>query len=249
MTNFKFSIITVVKNDENNIAKTINSVLDQRQFVKLEYILIDGNSSDKTLDIIKSYSTQIDRVVSENDLGIYHAMNKAISLSTGDIIGICNSGDIIFPKGLFYVNKKFGKNYDFVFGTVIRKYLGENILKYGFNKKRIFYNFDFATAHSTGFYVKNTVMKLIGNYNTKFKCSSDYDYYFRLIDSNNFIGSSTGKDEIVGEVASGGYSSKLSFYQHLMEETKIRLHNKQNVLIVILIFTNAIFKNFLKKFK
>ncbi len=53
MTNFKFSIITVVKNDENNIAKTINSVLDQRQFVKLEYILIDGNSSDKTLDIIK----------------------------------------------------------------------------------------------------------------------------------------------------------------------------------------------------
>ena len=115
-------------------------------------------------------------------------------------------------------------------------------------KKRIYFNFDFATAHSCGFYVKKEVIDYLGEYNLKYKCSSDYDFYFRLIDSGKFSGSFTKKEDVVGEVASGGFSSKISFYNHLIEETKIRIDNNQNKILVFIIFLNAIFKRFLKKF-
>jgi len=250
MHQFKFSIITVVKNDQYNIEKTIKSILDQRQYSEVEYIVIDGNSSDKSLSIINRYKNEIDKIISENDTGIYDAMNKGMLHTTGSIIAFCNSGDFLYPKGLFYVEKEFiSKKCDFVFGTVKRNYLGSQIVKKGFNKKRIHYNFDFATAHSTGFYAKKELINFIGNYNTKFKCSSDYDFYMRMINANKFLGSSTTGNKIIGEVASGGYSSTLSFFDHLLEETKIRIKNKQNIFYIALIFINAIFKNYLNKIK
>ena len=111
------------------------------------------------------------------------------------------------------------------------------------------YRHIFATAHSTGFYAKKELINFIGNYNTKFKCSSDYDFYMRMINANKFLGSSTTGNKIIGEVASGGYSSTLSFFDHLLEETKIRIKNKQNIFYIALIFINAIFKNYLNKIK
>ena len=71
--------------------------------------------------------------------------------------------------------------------------------------------------------------------------------YYRLIITNNIKGGSTNKENIIGEVTKGGFSSKLSFLGHLIEETKIRIHNKQNLIIVVLIFINAILKFFKKK--
>ena len=132
MSQFKFSIITVVKNDEKNIEKTIKSILNQKLNVEVEYIIVDGNSSDRTLEIINLYKNHINKIISENDEGIYYAMNKAISCSSGNIIGVCNSRDIIYPRGLFHIEKEFRtNNCDFVFGTVIRNYLGNKILKHG----------------------------------------------------------------------------------------------------------------------
>ncbi len=248
MSQFKFSIITVVKNDEKNLEKTIKSILSQKNFDEIEYIIIDGKSNDNTFKIIDKYQKKIDKVISEADNGIYDAMNKGIKLSSGKIIGICNSGDTLYPDGIEHLKKKFNEDYDFVFGTVIRNYLGSKILKHGFNLNRIFYNFDFATSHSTGFYIKRKVIEKIGYYDAQFRCSADYDFYLRMIKSGLFKGSYTKKNEIVGEVQSGGYSSKLSFFEHLKEETKIRFKNKQNKLLIILIFINAIIKNFIKKF-
>ncbi len=249
MSQFKFSIITVVKNDQENILKTLKSVLIQKKQVDLEYIIIDGKSSDNTLEIINKFQNEIDKIVSENDNGIYDAMNKGINLSSGNIIAFCNSGDVLKKNGLLYVKNVFNRDKcDFVFGTTLRNYIGEKILKQGFNKKRIYFNFDFATTHSCGFYVKKEIIDIIGKYNVKYKCSSDYDYYFRLINSNKFFGSYTDKDEIVGEVASGGFSSKLSFFEHLIEETKIRIDNKQNKIFISIIFINALIKKFFKKF-
>ena len=92
MSQLKFSIITVVKNDQENIIKTLKSVLKQKKLVNLEYIVIDGKSSDKTLNIINQYAKEIDKIISENDNGIYYAMNKGIDLATGDIIAFCNLG-------------------------------------------------------------------------------------------------------------------------------------------------------------
>ena len=200
--------------------------------------------------VINNYQKNINKIISENDDGIYDAMNKGIINSTGDIIAFCNSGDIFYDNSLSKVVNIFNnKNFDYVFGSVLRNYMGgKQILKYNLNPKRIFYNFDFATAHSTGFFLKKNVYKEIGYYNTKFKCSADYDLYFRLI-KKKYKGTVTGKNDIIGNVASGGYSSKVSFFNHVIEEAKIRLHNKQNLLIILLIFINSIIKNPLKFFK
>ena len=100
MSQYNFSIITVVKNDQQNISKTIKSVLSQKKDVDLEYIIIDGDSSDSTKKFIKSFKDEIDIVVSEPDNGIYDAMNKGLELSSGNIIGFCNSGDLILKNGL-----------------------------------------------------------------------------------------------------------------------------------------------------
>ncbi len=249
MSHYNFSIITVVKNDQKNISKTIKSVLSQKNDVKLEYIIVDGKSTDSTMEIINHYKNEIDIIKSEEDFGIYDAMNKGLDLAKGEIVGFCNAGDLILPKGLLYVRNEFiQNNCDYVFGTVRRKYLKDTILKHGLNEKRIYYNFDFATAHSTGFYVKKKIINTIGKYNLSFKCSSDYDYYFRLIKSKKFLGSYTKINEIVGEVDKGGFSSKLTFTDHLIEETKIRIHNKQNIIFIFIIAINAIFKNLYKKF-
>ena len=93
-SNLKVSIITVCLNSESYIEKTIQSVLAQ-SYSPIEYILIDGNSSDNTLNIINKYQAEIDIIISENDDGIYDAMNKGVTRSTGDILYFLNSGDIL----------------------------------------------------------------------------------------------------------------------------------------------------------
>ena len=90
MSQFKFSIITVVKNDDKNLEKTIKSILSQKNFDEIEYIIIDGKSNDNTLQIINKYKKEINKIISEEDNGIYDAMNKGIKLSSGEIIGFCN---------------------------------------------------------------------------------------------------------------------------------------------------------------
>ena len=90
--NIKISIITVCYNSVNTIRSSIQSVLIQA-YSDVEYIIIDGASTDGTLDIIKSFSDKIDFFISEPDNGIYDAMNKGILHATGDVIGILNSDD------------------------------------------------------------------------------------------------------------------------------------------------------------
>ena len=88
----KISIITVSYNSVKTIEQTINSVINQ-SYLDIEYIIIDGGSTDGTVDIIKKYKEKIAYWVSEPDAGIYDAMNKGIALSHGDILGIINSDD------------------------------------------------------------------------------------------------------------------------------------------------------------
>src|SRR5690606_32384988 len=110
------SVITVVYNDEKNIERTIKSVLNQT-YPHIEYIIIDGASKDKTLDIIKHYDKQISKIISEPDKGIYDAMNKAMKLATGDYLLFMNSGDEIFDNNTV--------NYLFSLSTDADIYYGE----------------------------------------------------------------------------------------------------------------------------
>ena len=242
-----FSIITVVKNAENDILKTIKSIKNQ-SFKKYEYIIIDGNSQDNTIKNIYKNKKNINILISEKDRGIYFAMNKGLKFVNGEVILFVNAGDILVKDALIKIYKKFQNkpDIDFVFGTVRRHYVDSTILKYGFNTTRLKYNFDFATAHSTGFFIRRKSMKKLGKYKTIFKHSADYDLYYRALIKNKFKGDHTAKKDLIGIFSSGGYSSKVSFFDHLIEETKIRFHNGQNLLFIFLIFINAIFKNLFK---
>jgi hypothetical protein len=178
-------------------------------------------------------------------------MNKGIKLATGDIIGFCNSGDILKKKTIEEVANHFeaNKNIDFLFGGVWRFYNGSKRKKNFFSPFRIYYNFDFFTSHSTGFYIKKNAQDKLGLYNTKFKCSADYDLFYRMIVQMKMKGDLLKSKKIIGVVKSGGFSSKFSYLQHLIEETLIRIHNKQSLVIVIIIFFNAFLKNLLKIIK
>ena len=242
-----FSIITVVKNDEINIGKTIKSVVCQ-SLKDFEYIIIDGKSSDNTLKKITIFKKKINFLISEKDKGIYFAMNKGARISNGEVILFVNSGDILTKNALKIIKKKFMENMNigFIFGTVKRHYTTGPIYKYGINEKRLLYNFDFATSHSTGFFIKKNIFKKMGYFNTNFKISADYDLYFRLIIKNKIKGISTKKNQLIGVMKSGGYSSKISFINHLKEEMKIRYHNGQNLFFLSIIFFNSIIKSLFK---
>ena len=185
--------------------------------------------------------------MSEKDDGIYFAMNKALKLATGKVILFVNSGDIISENALKIVHKNFKqKNLDFLFGTVIRNYTKSKILKYNYNLSKIKYNFDFATSHSTGFFLKRKYYKKINYFDTKFKCSADYDLYYKILNNNKLKGGYTLKNQLIGIVASGGFSSKFGYLNIILEECRIRISNKQNFLMVILIFFNNLIKRALK---
>ena len=113
------TIITVVLNDEKNIEKTINSVVDQ-DYKNIQYIVIYGNSNDNSVSIINNYSKRIDTFISEPDKGIYDAFNKGLSYAKGDLIGFVNSGDLLTAKSLSYLNYYYNKyrKADFFFGSV-----------------------------------------------------------------------------------------------------------------------------------
>lgn len=100
------SILTVVYNGEDILEQTIKSVISQ-SYDNIEYIIIDGGSTDKTLDVVKKYEDKIDYWISEKDSGLYYAMNKGSKLCSGDFINFLNAGDIILSTEniLAYVNK------------------------------------------------------------------------------------------------------------------------------------------------
>tara|TARA_B100000963_G_scaffold254866_1_gene223483 strand:- start:2069 stop:2791 length:723 start_codon:yes stop_codon:yes gene_type:complete len=238
----KFSLITTVYNGEKSIEKTIESVICQTH-KDFEYIVIDAYSKDKTLEIVNKYKDKITKIISEPDKSIYEGMNKGIKNSNGEIIGIINSGDTYSNNALEIINSYFEKNkeIDFMFGTVFKKKI---LYKYEPNK--IWWSFNFYPAHSGGFFIKKKTQDEIGYYDTRYKCSADYDFFYKLIVTNKKKGMITKKDELISNFDKSGYSSKLSLFEHMIEETNIRINNKQNKIIVLTIFILKFFKHFFK---
>ena len=236
------SIITVCYNSEKTISRTIESIKNQT-YKNIEYIIIDGKSDDKTLEIIDNYKNSISKTISEKDNGIYDAFNKGLNICNGELIGFVNSDDILTPNALEILVKYYNKytDRDFFFGSV-KKHWG---ILYGYKPWKIYFTWGFYSSHSTGFFIKKKAAKIVGHYNTKYKYSSDYDYFYRMIVKHKLKGIGTKKDELFGIFSRGGYSSKVTFLDHMFECTKIRLDNGQNKLIVLL---TIIFK-FLKNLK
>jgi len=237
----EFSIITVVLNAKEDLIETIKSLKEQSH-KDFEYIIIDGGSTDGTIEVINKNLDIIDKWISEKDSGIYDAMNKGIDLCEGNYIGMLNAGDKYMPNALSIINGYLNShNIDFIFGSVMKK-----VLRYGLRKYRIYWNFDFASSHSSGFFIKNEAQKKLGKYNLKYKISSDYDLFYRMIIKEKMSGISTKKNEIIGFFKSGSYSSTFSYLDHLKEETLIRVDNKQNLFFVFLVFFIHFSKNMKK---
>ena len=226
------SVITVVLNNKKFLEQSISSVLNQ-SYKNYELIIIDGKSTDGTLDILKKNNSKIDYWLSERDKGLYHAMNKGIKLSRGSLISILNSDDIFYKHTLKTAVNYFNryKYIDFLFGSVA-KYK----LLHGYKPWKIYWSFGFYSTHSIGFFIRKKAQKKVGSYNTKYKYSADYDFFYRMIVKYKLKGMATKKNEIFGKFRRGGIGSKLPFIDYLNETVRIRLDNGQNVFLVSIIF-------------
>lgn len=238
-----FSIITVVYNNEKYLEETILSVLKQ-SYKNFEYIIVDGGSTDRTLEIIKKYNNKIDYWVSEKDKGIYDAFNKGMSLCRGNFIGIINSDDTYTKNSLKIISSYIKKKpvFDFIFGSV-RKHWG---ILHGYKPNKIFYSWGFYSSHSTGFFIRRSAAQKVGLYDLKYKYHADYDYFYRLIVQKKMTGLATKKKEITGIFRRGGFSSTINYRKLFKEEMLIRYNNKQNFVLLIVIFIYKIVKHFKK---
>lgn len=178
----KVSIITVCLNSEKTIEKTILSVLAQ-ECEELEYIIIDGKSTDGTLEIVKKYEERISVVVSEPDAGLYDAMNKGIAYATGDVIGIINSDDWYEPDAVKTVLDIFkNSNAEVVYGQMnlidgdrkVRVFIPEDIEKL---------RYKMVLTHPTVF-IRRDVYSRYGGFDIKYKVCADYELLLRLYTKN-----------------------------------------------------------------
>jgi len=182
----KVSIITVCFNSADTIRDALDSVLTQ-SYADIEYIVVDGASTDETVDILREYEEEIAKIISEPDDGIYDAMNKGIEISTGEIIGILNSDDIFAsPNVVADVVNVFQKqvSVDIVFGDVV--FVSPVDLKkvtrfYSSRKFRPWkLRFGYMPPHPATF-VKKDVYERFGLYSLEYQISSDYEIFIRWL--------------------------------------------------------------------
>ena len=181
----KISIITSVYNNHETVAEAIGSVLSQTH-PDIEYIIIDGGSTDGTVDIIKSYQNQVTQFISEPDNGIYDGLNKGIKLATGDVIGFLHSDDLYEDNKVIEKVAQAFMNFgvDSVYGdlTYVDKANPAKIIRYwqsgdfSFNKL----GYGWMPPHPT-FFVKREIYERYGLFDTSFKIAADYDLILRFL--------------------------------------------------------------------
>lgn len=182
----KISVITITYNSEKTVEDTIKSVVAQ-DFPNLEYLIIDGMSKDKTLQVVGKYNAYIDKVVSEKDKGLYDALNKGIKTATGEVIGMLHSDDIYANNQViskvaqqFAIDPDLEAVYaDLVFvdrndtNKVLRTWRAGEYKEDAFKK-------GWMPPHPT-FFVKKSVYDRFGGFNLDLKLSADYELMLRFI--------------------------------------------------------------------
>jgi glycosyltransferase involved in cell wall biosynthesis len=239
----KISIITPTFNSEKYLERCIKSIQSQ-DYNNIEHIIIDGDSTDETRNIIKKYQNNKTILISEKDDGIWDAMNKGLKIASGDIVGFLNSDDYYYPNAIKTVVKYFNNNnIDFLFGTT-QKYK----LMHGYKPWKIKFSFGFYTSHSVGFFINRNKHLKVGFYDKKY-ISADLDLFYKMIVKIKLKGASTSKKEIIGRFQSGGFSSKLNYLTNLNDLNNIRIDNGQNKFYVYFLYVLKIVKNFRKVLK
>src|SRR3954471_527080 len=184
----KISVVTASYNSEATISFTIESFLKQNHPEK-EMLVIDGASSDATLKIVASFGSDLIRVFSEKDNGVYDAMNKGFDLFEGDAIGFLNSDDTFHHSGILADIAAALRDCDIVYGdldmvtdhrtkTIVRSWRGGAFRRYAFQ-------LGWVPPHPT-FYIRREVAEKVGEYDLKYVTTADYDYMLRAMALNDF---------------------------------------------------------------
>ncbi|UCG57068.1 MAG: glycosyltransferase [Phycisphaerales bacterium] len=182
----KVSVITVCLNSAETIESTIRSVLGQT-YEHVEYIVVDGGSSDGTLEILRTYQGRIAKCISESDGGIYNAMNKGICLATGQVISFLNADDAYaYDKVLSEVVALLStRNLDAVYGDLV--YVDrrdtKRIVRYwqaGEYRQKAFFH-GWAPPHPT-FFCRKCLFERCGSFNTKYRIAADFELMLRFIE-------------------------------------------------------------------
>ena len=208
----KISIITISFNSAKTIEATLNSVLNQT-YKNIQHIIIDGNSSDQSVQICKKFP-HVSKIISEEDSGVYNAFNKGLEIANGDVVGFLNSDDTFYNNNsLQTIVDGFKKGIDAVHGNlkfynhknkVIRNWISKPFEKGAFKK-------GWMPAHPT-FYCRKNIYNKYGNYNELFKIAGDFELMLRFIETKNiktmFIDKNLVKMK-AGGISNSGFISKI----------------------------------------
>ena len=245
------SIITATYNSANTINDTIQSVLRQTN-KDFEYLIIDGGSTDETIDIVKSYESEFSgrlKWVSEKDKGIYDAMNKGIKMSAGDIIGILNSDDFYTDENVLQTvaDNFMNHSVDAVYGDIHFVHdadLGKCVRYYSSRLFSPFWlRFGFMPAHPS-FYCKREVFDKAGLYSLDYKIGADYEMMVRLFRKYGISSRYISKDFVTmrtGGASNQHFRNRLTL---IREDVKACLDNGiyTNSFLVSLKFLYKIFE-------
>lgn len=222
----EFSIITVTLNSESSIQRCINSVRNQT-LKNFEYIVVDGKSTDQTLQIIGENRDIIRKLISEPDMGLYHAMNKGIKLAEGRLIGILNSDDEYFPDTLQQVSLAVAVGVDsgLYFGNVINAMQSDLILEVPVNEivSRMI-------PHPATFITRKTYERW-GDFNTKFHVAADYELILRLRKAGVYF---YKIDKPLTITYPGGFSAKHRF-RSILETIFLHFKFREKSIIVTIL--------------
>jgi glycosyltransferase involved in cell wall biosynthesis len=253
MKDLLVSVITVCRNSAGTIKDTIRSVLDQ-SYRNIEYIVIDGSSTDGTIDIIKSFGSRISKFVSESDNGMYDAINKGIKISSGEIVGIVNSDDFFYDnKVIELVAESFKEpELEAVFGDAVfvnplntkkkvRYYSSRN-----FNPGR--FRFGYMPAHPS-FYVRRVLFESLGYYKVNYTIAADFELLARFLYVNKIKYKYLAIPFVTMRM--GGISNKNVFSNLTLNKEIARacMENeiKTNILNIYLKYFTKFFEFFVKK--
>ncbi len=175
----KCTVITINYNNCNGLRKTIESVINQT-CKDFEYIIIDGGSTDGSVDIVNSYLDKIDYWISERDNGCYHAMNKGIKVASGEYVIFMNSGDYFYTNDVIDKFVKENPTEDVVCGDM---FLSLGCIDYVPSKLSLRYFFESNLPHQACF-IKTSIQKKYP-YNESFKIVSDYEFFIKTLILDN----------------------------------------------------------------
>lgn len=218
----KVSIITICYNNEKDILPTIKSVVNQT-YQNIEYIIVDGASKDKTLEIVKSFGNKITKVISEPDKGLYDAINKGLALATGDIVGLIHAGDMLHDnKVIEDIVKNFQTN------EIDISYGNSKIVE-GDKVKRVNISPSYSLFHvKTGWmpshqsiYVKRELIDKLGGYRLDLHPDADYEWFIRFFICNKL--KINRLNRFIVKFSLGGVSTS-SYNKRLKQDYKNRVN-------------------------